>query len=105
MTATAENLRSRRQVFAAPGGSHDRLVRRLATLLPALIGVVAALMILTPLTPRGEVSFLLDRNKVAIAENRLSVDNAMYRGEDNKGRPFSVIAGEAIQQSSSVPIV
>jgi len=105
MTASAETLRNRRQLFAAPGGAHDRLIRRLAKLLPALIGVVAALMILTPLTPRGEVSFLLDRNKVAIAENRLSVENAMYRGEDNKGRPFSIIAGEAVQQSSRVPIV
>jgi lipopolysaccharide export system protein LptC len=104
-TATAENLRNRRQHFAAPGGAHDRLIRRLTTLLPAAIGLIAALMILTPLTPRGEVSFLLDRNKVAIAEDRLKVDNAMYRGEDNQGRPFSIIAGQAVQQSAREPIV
>lgn len=104
-TATAEILRDRRQHFAAPGGAHDRLVRRLATLLPAAIGAVVALMILTPLTPRGEVSFLLDRNKVAVAEDRLKVENAMYRGEDDKGRPFSILAGEAIQQSSREPVV
>lgn len=104
-TASAETLRDKRQHFAAPGGSHDRLIRRLATLLPAGIGVVVALMILTPLTPRGEVSFLLDRNKVAIAEDRLKVENAMYRGEDDKGRPFSILAGEAIQQSAREPIV
>jgi lipopolysaccharide export system protein LptC len=104
-TASAETLRDSRQHFAAPGGAHDRLIRRLATLLPAAIGVVVALMILTPLTPRGEVSFLLDRNKVAVAEDRLKVENAMYRGEDNKGRPFSILAGEAIQQSASEPIV
>ncbi len=91
--ASAETLRSARQHFAAPGGAHDRLIRRLATLLPAAIGLIAALMILTPLTPRGEVSFLLDRNKVAVAEDRLKVENAMYRGEDNEGRPFSIIAG------------
>ena len=103
--ATAETLRNRRQHFAAPGGSHDRLIRRLSTLLPAAIGVVAALMILTPLAPRGEVSFLLDRNKVAIAEDRLKVQNAMYRGEDDNGRPFSIIAGEAIQQSAAEPVV
>jgi len=104
-TATAEILRDRRQHFAAPGGAHDRLIRRLATLLPAAIGVVVALMVLTPLTPRGEVSFLLDRNKVAVAEDRLKVENAMYRGEDDKGRPFSILAGEAIQQSSREPVV
>jgi lipopolysaccharide export system protein LptC len=103
--ASAESLRSRRQQFAAPGGAHDRLINRLATVLPAAIGVIAALMILTPLTPRGEVSFLLDRNKVQIAEDRLKVENAMYRGEDDKGRPFSIIAGEAIQQSASEPVV
>lgn len=104
-TATADTLRDRRQHFAAPGGAHDRLIRRLSTLLPAAIGVVVALMVLTPLAPRGEVSFLLDRNKVAIAEDRLKVENAMYRGEDNKGRPFSILAGQAIQQSANEPVV
>ncbi len=104
-TASAEKLRNRRQHFAAPGGSHDRLERRLATLLPAAIGVVVALMVLTPLAPRGEVSFLLDRNKVAVAEDRLKVENAMYRGEDAKGRPFSILAGQAIQQSANEPVV
>lgn len=105
MIAQAEQLRSRRRQFAAPGGAHDRLIGRLNKFLPALIGVVAALMIFVPLTPRGEVSFLLDRTKVAIAPDRLRVDNAMYRGQDNKGRPFSLTAGEAVQQSARVPSV
>jgi lipopolysaccharide export system protein LptC len=99
-TSEARALRSRRQTFAAPGGSHDRLVRFLARALPMGVGVVAALMIITPLSPRGEVSFLLDRNKVAQIDERLSVDNAMYRGRDNRGRPFSLLAGEAVQRSS-----
>ncbi|NBB25754.1 LPS export ABC transporter periplasmic protein LptC [Porphyrobacter sp. SLTP] len=99
-TSEAQALRSRRQTFAAPGGSHDRLVRFLARALPMGVGVVAALMIITPLSPRGEVSFLLDRNKVAQIDERLSVDNAMYRGRDNQGRPFSLLAGEAVQRSS-----
>ncbi len=99
-TSEARLLRSRRQTFAAPGGSHDRLVRFLARALPMGVGVVAALMIITPLSPRGEVSFLLDRNKVAQIDERLSVDNAMYRGRDNQGRPFSLLAGEAVQRSS-----
>ena len=64
------------------------------------VGVIAALMIITPLSPRGEVSFLLDRNKVAQIDERLSVDNAMYRGRDDTGRPFSVMAGDAVQRSS-----
>ncbi|MBA4007993.1 MAG: LPS export ABC transporter periplasmic protein LptC [Erythrobacter sp.] len=104
-TSEARALRSRRQHFAAPGGSHDRLVRVLARVLPMGVGVLAALMVITPLSPRGEVSFLLDRNKVALIDERLSVDNAMYRGRDNQGRPFSVLAGEAVQRSSAEGLV
>lgn len=104
-TSEARALRSRRQHFAAPGGSHDRLVRVLARVLPMGVGVLAALMIITPLSPRGEVSFLLDRNKVALIDERLSVDNALYRGRDNQGRPFSVLAGEAVQRSSAEGLV
>ena len=105
MTLEADLKRDRRRAFAAPGGSLDRVVRWLAVGLPALVGVVAALMIITPLSPRGEVSFILDRNKVAIAEDRLRVDNAVYRGEDNRGRPFSLSAGQAVQRTASEPVV
>ncbi|EAQ28700.1 hypothetical protein NAP1_13913 [Erythrobacter sp. NAP1] len=100
-TSEAKALRSRRQHFAAPGGNHDRLVAFLARALPMGVGVLAALMIITPLSPRGEVSFLLDRNAVSVIDERLSVDNAMYRGRDNQGRPFSITAGEAVQRSSA----
>ncbi|KPP86882.1 LPS export ABC transporter periplasmic protein LptC [Erythrobacter sp. HL-111] len=99
-TDEARALRSRRQRFAAPGGSHDRLVGFLARALPIGVGIVAGLMVITPLSPRGEVSFLLDRNRVAMIDERLSVDNAMYRGRDDRGRPFSLMAGEAVQRSS-----
>ena len=67
MTAQADRIRNRRRAFAAPGSPLDRTVRWLALGLPALVGVVVALMIVTPLGPRGEVSFLLNRNKVATA--------------------------------------
>lgn len=104
-TSEAKALRSKRQHWAMPGGRHDRLVRTLAKLLPMGIGVMAALMIVTPLSPRGEISFLLDRNKVAIIQERLRVDNALYRGQDNDGRPFSLTAGEAVQKSSAEGVV
>jgi lipopolysaccharide export system protein LptC len=81
------------------------MVRVLARVLPMGVGVIAALMVITPLSPRGEVSFLLDRNKVALIDERLSVDNAMYRGRDNQGRPFSLLAGEAVQRSSAEGLV
>ena len=60
---------------------------------------------ITPLSPRGEVSFLLDRNRVQVIDERLRVDNAMYRGQDNSQRPFSLTAGEAVQRSSAEGIV
>lgn len=104
-TSEAKQLRSQRQGYAAPGGSHDRLVGILARVLPMAVGVLAAFMVITPLSPRGEVSFLLDRNKVTMIDERLRVDNAMYRGKDNEGQPFSVTAGEAVQRSSAEGIV
>ncbi|TIX48957.1 LPS export ABC transporter periplasmic protein LptC [Alteraurantiacibacter aquimixticola] len=105
MTAQADQIRNRRQAFAAPGSPLDRIVRVLAVGLPAAVGVVAAMMLITPLSPTAEISFLLDRNKVEITDTRLRVDNAMYRGEDSRGRPFSIAAGDALQSSDSVPIV
>lgn len=104
-TQEAKALRSARQHFAAPGGSHDKVVAFLARALPMGIGVIAALMVVTPLSPRGEVSFLLDRNKVQVIDERLRVDNAMYRGADAQGRPFSLTAGEAVQRSGTEGIV
>jgi lipopolysaccharide export system protein LptC len=105
MTQAADLMRDQRRTWATPGGSHDRLVRSLAVILPGAVGVLAAVMILAPLGPRGEVSFLLDRNKVATTGERLRVADAMYRGSDNKGRPFSLTAGNAVQASAAVPVV
>jgi lipopolysaccharide export system protein LptC len=105
MTAQADIIRDRRQHFAAPGGFHDRLIGFLAKALPAGIGVVAAVMILTPLSPRGDISFLLDRNKVAVTPERIHVDQAMYRGKDDLGRTFVLTAGSAIQPSPASPIL
>ncbi|MGF7153942.1 LPS export ABC transporter periplasmic protein LptC [Novosphingobium gossypii] len=105
MSVEAVQIRNRRRHFAAPGGSHDRLVAFLAKVLPAGIGLVVAVMILVPLSPRGEISFLLDRNKVAITNERLRADNAAYRGKDNRNRDFTVNAGTAVQKSATTPIV
>jgi lipopolysaccharide export system protein LptC len=102
MTEQADLIRDRRRRFALPGGSHDRIVALLAKALPAGIGAIVAVMVIAPIFPRGEVSFLLDRNKVAITNDRLRVDRAMYRGEDARGRPFSVTAGSAVQRTAAV---
>lgn len=104
-TNEAKELRSQRQHFAAPGGRHDKVVGFLARVLPIGVGILAALMVITPLSPRGEVSFLLDRNEVSVIDERLRVDNAMYRGRDDTGRPFSITAGDAVQRSSAEGLV
>lgn len=105
MTLEADRIQDRRRRFATPGGSHDRLVAFLAKALPAAIGVVAAIMILSPLSPRGEIGFLLDRNEVAITKERIAADEAMYRGKDSHGRPFRVMAGSAAQVAAEIPVV
>jgi lipopolysaccharide export system protein LptC len=105
MTIQADIIQSKRRALAHPGGFHDGLIRFLATALPAAVGLLAAVMILSPLAPRGEISFLLDRNKVAVAQDRLKVENATYRGKDGKGRSFEISAGSAVQVSASDSVV
>lgn len=105
MTQRADQIRNRRQLFAAPGSSHDRLVRVLGTVLPAAIGVLVAFLALAPLLRNTEVSFLLDKNQVEIARERMRVTQALYRGQDSDGRPFSLEAGSAVQKSSRNPVV
>jgi lipopolysaccharide export system protein LptC len=105
MSQQADQIRDRRRQFALPGSPLDRTVKLLAVVLPALVGAIAAAMLIAPLGERGEVSFLLDRNKVDTAADRLRADNAMYRGRDDKGRAFSLTAGEAVQRSAAVPVV
>jgi lipopolysaccharide export system protein LptC len=62
-------------------------------------------MVLSPLSPRGEVSCLRARNNVATVTDRFRTTGAMYRGQDADGRNFSVTAGSAVQSSAAVPVV
>lgn len=105
MTVQADMIRTRRRGFAAPGGFHDRLVHFLARALPALVGGLLAVMIIAPISPRGEISFLLDRRKVAVLNDRMQVSSAMYRGQDDDGRNFSITAGSAVQRSKAQPLI
>ena len=105
MTVQADIIRTKRRGFAAPGGFHDRLVHFLARALPAAVGAMLAIMIISPLSPRGEISFLLDRRKVAILNDRMQVSSAMYRGQDDDGRSFSISAGSAVQRTQAVPTI
>lgn len=105
MTERAEQMRTRRQVFAAPGSSHDRLVKGMQMVFPIAIGVLVAFLALAPLIKGTEVSFLLDKDQVEIARERMRISEAQYRGEDSEGRPFSLKAGSAVQRSSKEPVV
>lgn len=105
MSILADQQRTQRQVWASPLGRHDRMVAALRFLLPAAIGVLFALLTLSPFSGNSERSFLLDKTKVSMATERLRVTEALYRGEDNQGRPFSLRAGSAVQRSSAEPII
>ena len=81
------------------------MVRLLLIALPICIGVLGAFLIVAPLMMGGEMSFLLDKNRVDVAKERLRIERAEYRGDDAKGQAFHLHAGSAIQQSSSEPVV
>jgi lipopolysaccharide export system protein LptC len=105
MSELADTERRERQRWAHAGGMHDKTVRMLQLLLPALVGALAAVMLFAPFSERGELSFLLSKNEIAISPQRLRVDTAVYRGRDNQGRPFALTAGEAVQRSATDPVV
>ncbi len=106
MSELAEHERSVRRVWARPDGSHDRVIHWMRIILPASIGMLAAFLIFAPIaTPNGDVSFVLAKDSVELARERLKVVAATYRGEDSKGRPFILNAGSALQKSSKDPVV
>ena len=95
----------RKRSWAAPGSRHDKLVRTLNNALPALIGVLMAYLAMAPLSRSQDISFILDKNKVEVARERMRVQSAQYRGQDSEGRPFTIAAQSAVQATSSEPIV
>jgi lipopolysaccharide export system protein LptC len=105
MSEAAAVQRDSRVVWARPGSPHDRVVRLAGIVLPVAIGVLAAILVIAPLLKRSEVSFLLSKDKVSIAPERMRVSQALYRGQDAKGHPFSLSAGGAVQKTSKNPVV
>ncbi len=105
MSEAATRERAFRQLWAVPGSSHDRIVRLAKVALPCAVGVLIAVLALAPLDKEGDASFILDKNKVDNAPERMRVEAARYVGEDNKGQKFSIEATSAVQQNSDVQIV
>jgi len=105
VSEAADRSRDARRLWALPGSSHDRLVRLLQGGLPVLIGALVAILSIAPLTDSNELSFVLDKNRVDVARERMRATEALYRGEDSKGQPFSLRAGSAVQATSREPVV
>lgn len=105
MSEAAVRERIRKQGWAAPGGVHDWLVAVLKLALPVVIGLLLAFLAVAPLRKGQEISFILDKNRVDVAQERMRVQAARYQGEDNRGRPFIIRAESAVQATSADPIV
>lgn len=105
MSEAARRERTVKQRWALPGGAHDRIIGFAKVALPSAVGVLFAFLALAPLDRDSEVSFILDKNEVENAPERMRVETARYVGEDNEGQKFEVIANSAVQRSSREAIV
>lgn len=105
MSETAAASRDRRERWARPGSSQDGWVKVARVALPSAVGALAAVLGMVPLAKRQELSFVLAKDKVAMARERMRVSRAQYRGQDNKGQAFVLDAGSAVQATSKVPLV
>jgi lipopolysaccharide export system protein LptC len=105
MSQLAEQQRSTRRVWAAAGSSHDKVIAALRVLLPTAVGVLAAFLAFAPLTVGRDISFVLSKDRVDVARERMRVTRAVYRGDDSKGEPFTLEAASAVQATSRDPIV
>lgn len=105
MSQLADQQRRERRVWAATGSSHDRLIATMRIALPLAVGVLSAFLALAPLTVGRDISFVLAKDRVDVASERMRVTRATYRGDDSKGEPFQLEAGSAVQATSRDPIV
>lgn len=101
----ASEQRRRRRAWAMTGGLHDRLMAVLRLALPVAIGVLAAFLAVAPVTVGRDISFVLSKDRVDVATERMRVAQALYRGRDGKGQPFQLTAASAVQTSSRDPVV
>jgi lipopolysaccharide export system protein LptC len=105
MSELANQEREVKQRWAVPGSSHDRIIRFAKVALPSGVGALIAFLALAPLDKSGDISFILDKNEVESAPERMRVEQARYVGEDNRGQKFQITANRALQRTSDQPIV
>ncbi|HET9398706.1 MAG TPA: LPS export ABC transporter periplasmic protein LptC [Sphingomicrobium sp.] len=105
MSEAADRKHEQLRHWAEPGSRHDAVIRAVKFGLPILIVGLLVLLAIAPFDRRGDVSFILDKNEVEQARERMKVEKARYTGEDNKGQRFLIVADRAVQRSSNVPVV
>ncbi|MCL6741560.1 LPS export ABC transporter periplasmic protein LptC [Sphingomonas sp. RB56-2] len=105
MSEAADRRQERKRHWAEPGSRHDAVIKATKYGLPAVIVGLVLMLAIAPFERRGDVGFILDKNKVDEAKERMRVEQARYVGEDNKGQKFEIVADRAVQQSSNVPVV
>ena len=91
--------------WAEPGSRHDRIVRLAKIGLPLIAAAFLVILAVAPFDREDDVSFILDKNEVDKAAERMRIETARYSGEDNRGNKFEITAQRALQQSSDQPIV
>lgn len=105
LSDAARRERRLRRDWAAPGSTHDRIIAVARIVMPATALALIVLLAVAPVTSGREISFVLSKNRVATAPERLRVTNALYRGQDNSGQAFALSAASAVQARSTDPIV
>ncbi|MFL6723260.1 MAG: LPS export ABC transporter periplasmic protein LptC [Sphingomicrobium sp.] len=105
MSEAAHRKQEIKRHWAEPGSRHDAVIRAVKFGLPILIVGLVILLAIAPFEQRGDVSFILDKNEVEQARERMRVEQARYIGEDNRGQKFLIVADRAVQPSSNVPVV
>ncbi len=105
LSGDARAERRRRRAWALPGSSHDRVIAVARVTLPAAVLILTLALAAAPITSGRDISFVLSKDRVTTAKERMRVTQALYRGEDSKGQPFQLNALSAVQQTSADPIV
>lgn len=105
MSRAAEELRRERARWALPGSGWDRFTKVMKVVLPVLAALILLAGLIWPILQDQEFSFILSKDEVDMAGDRMRLGEAVYRGEDDEGRPFVIRAGRGVQQTSTDPRV
>jgi lipopolysaccharide export system protein LptC len=101
----ADRARNARHKWAVPGSNRDRLIQLARIVLPVAILALLILLAIAPVTVGADISFVLSKDRVDVAKERMRVTEALYRGQDSKGQAFALRAASAVQATSRDPVV